>query len=121
MHRIDFKTQFSAAHQIRGYPGDCGDLHGHNFKVRVSVKTKALNKLGIGFDFRELKKLTNEVVDKLDHKNLNNLHQFKELNPTSENIAIYIYQEIKAKLKPPVELDFVQVWEGDSYSASYSQ
>ena len=121
MYRIDFKTQFSAAHQIRRYPGDCGDLHGHNFKVKVSLKTNELDKLGIGFDFRELKKLTNEIVDKLDHQNLNNLPQFKELNPTSENIARYIYHEIKAKFKLPIELDFVQVWEGDSCSASYSE
>jgi 6-pyruvoyltetrahydropterin/6-carboxytetrahydropterin synthase len=81
------ESQFSAAHQLRGYKGKCENLHGHNWRVQVVVNAEKLNEIGLVIDFYELKKTTNEILSSLDHSVLNEIFPFTEINPSSENIA----------------------------------
>jgi 6-pyruvoyltetrahydropterin/6-carboxytetrahydropterin synthase len=95
---IHVKTDFSAAHCLREYEGDCERLHGHNWTVEVFVQCRKLNAIGLGIDFREVKQVLREVVRQLDHSHLNDLSIFRDENPTSENIARFIFGELVKKL-----------------------
>ena len=116
---ISTEAHFSSAHQLRGYPGECREVHGHNFKVKISVQTQEFKNLGFGIDFRELKQILKDVLKKLDHCNLNELPEFKKINPTAENIAKYIWDSLSPKIKEPIKLKEVQVWESDTNSVIY--
>lgn len=119
-YELAIETQFSAAHQIRGYKGDCERLHGHNWRVQVSVSSERLNEIGLAIDFHELKRITNEVVLTLDHSFLNETFPFTEINPSSENIAKWIYDSLKKKIRNEnVRLSAVTVWESETASATY--
>lgn len=114
------ETFFSAAHQLRGYNGDCENLHGHNWKVQVHVLAERLNEIDIAIDFHELKELTEEVISQLDHGFLNEIFPFTEKNPSSENIAKWIYDSLKKKINDGnVHLSAVSVWESETASATY--
>lgn len=120
MYDLTIETNFSAAHQLRGYKGKCEDLHGHNWKVQVHVVAERLNEIEIAIDFHDLKRFTNELVDQLDHGFLNDMFPFTEINPSSENIARWIYDSLKKKINNEnVRLSAVTVWESDSASATY--
>lgn len=119
MYIISIETKFSASHRIKGYKGNCSRIHGHNYRVEVSISSENINKLGMGIDFRELKAISQKVVSSLDHKNLNDVSYFKKNNPTAENIAKYIYKRLKKKLKKPISLDSVTVWETEEYAVTY--
>ena len=86
---------FSAAHSIIDYPGNCEKMHGHNWKVLLSVRTGATDSLGLTVDFRVLKKLLKDALSELDHSVLNELPYFTGRNPTTENIALYIHEKLK--------------------------
>jgi len=116
MFEVRVTGQFSAAHNLRGYRGKCEELHGHNWKVEVIVAGEKLDKTGMLMDFTQLKALLNKVLDRLDHKYISRLTHFKRINPTSENIAKYIYESLKTKTPG---LKSVTVWESDYSSASY--
>ncbi|MGM0441164.1 MAG: 6-carboxytetrahydropterin synthase QueD [Elusimicrobiota bacterium] len=118
MYYITVKTFFSAAHRLRNYNGNCENNHGHNWKVKVTAGFKSLNKNGMAFDFRKLKKMTEAILEKLDHKNLNKLEYFRENNPSSENIAKYIFEKVSAENVPVTS---VKVFETDNYCATYSK
>ena len=109
-------SEFNAAHNLKGYRGRCEQLHGHNWRVEVVVAQKNLNKIGMLIDFKEIKSRLNKVLDRLDHRYLNRLSYFKRINPTSENIAKYIYDNLKPQIS---NLKLVAVWESDNSSASY--
>ena len=94
MFDIFIKTHFAGAHHLRDYPGDCELPHGHNWKVKVTVRAKDVDKIGMGIDFKVLKKHVNEVVDRLDHRDLNAMAEFAVLNPSSEHIAMFIYDNL---------------------------
>ena len=96
MYRLTIHTAFAAAHNLIHYQGDCENLHGHNWKVEVSITTNELDKAGLGVDFKILKKETNSLLKTLDHKYLNELAPFKEISPSSENIARFLYRELTA-------------------------
>ncbi|RLB83924.1 MAG: 6-carboxytetrahydropterin synthase QueD [Deltaproteobacteria bacterium] len=114
------KTHFSAAHSLRGYPGDCARTHGHNWTIEVFVKCKELNEIGIGIDFRNIKKAVKNVLQDLDHFNLNDLPAFKKVNPTSENIARFLYQALRQKLNSDVvEVSKVKASETPGAGVSY--
>lgn len=122
MFEIYIKSDFSSAHFLREYKGKCEDLHGHNWDVEVLILAKNVNKIGIAIDFKELKYKLNAILEKLDHKCLNNLSYFKKINPTSENIAKYIFDQLKPRLKNKfIKLFKVTVWESKSSYASYSR
>lgn len=116
MYSIKIKADFSTAHNLRGYRGKCEELHGHNWKVEVEVLKDKLDKIGMALDFEYLKMKVNKVLEKLDHKYLNNISYFKKVNPTSENIARYIYDNLKSQIS---NLKSVTVWESDDSAASY--
>ena len=98
MFHIFIKSHFSAGHHLRNYPGNCERPHGHNWKVEVTVKTDNLDDLGMGIDFRALKEAVNKVLDTLDHNDLNEHPDFQSINPSSENIAVYIYNNLQNDL-----------------------
>jgi len=119
---IYVKTDFAAAHSLRGYPGDCAQIHGHNWDVEVFVRCSELDEIGIGIDFRDIKQIVNEVLEDLDHSNLNDLPAFKDMNPTSENIARFLYKEISKKLNTDmVKVSKVMVSETPNAGASYRE
>lgn len=98
IYELYAEVRFSAAHTLRDYPGDCARLHGHNWSVKAFVKCEELNHLGMAIDFRTLKTHLKEIINPLDHAHLNELDAFRGINPTSENIARYIYGEMKKRL-----------------------
>ena len=112
---IFIKTHFSGGHHLRDYPGTCETPHGHNWKVKVQVRAHKLDKLGMGIDFKVLKKHVNRVIDDLDHCNLNEHPAFIDQNPSSEHIAMFIFSQLKDELHTDrYELFSVQVRETDS-------
>ncbi|OHE56219.1 MAG: 6-carboxytetrahydropterin synthase QueD [Thermodesulfovibrio sp. RBG_19FT_COMBO_42_12] len=120
MFELMIETDFSAAHQIRGYKGACERLHGHNWKIQVHVVAERLNEIDMVIDFHELKRLTEEVIAPLDHSFLNDIFPFTEKNPSSENIAKWIYDSLRKKINNDnIHLSAVTVWESDGASASY--
>ncbi len=120
MYELTVETSFSAAHQLRGYRGKCEKMHGHNWKVNVHVVAAKLNEIDLAIDFHELKRLANETVSSLDHSFLNELFPFTEKNPSSENIAKWIFDSLRKKLnREGVNLSAVTVWESETASATY--
>jgi len=117
MYNIKADAEFSSAHNLREcYKGKCEDLHGHNWKVEAVVEREGLDKAGMVFDFKFLKTELKAVLEKLDHKYLNEIAYFQQVNPTSENIAKYIYDSLKQSIP---ELKSVTVWESENSSATY--
>lgn len=120
MYELMIETSFSAAHQLRGYMGKCEQLHGHNWKVQVHVTAEKLNEIDIAMDFHDLRRLTNEIIAPLDHTYLNEVFPFTEKNPSSENIAKWIYDQLTKRINNEgIEVSAVTVWESDSASATY--
>lgn len=118
--KLTIKQDFSASHQLRNYGGKCENMHGHNFGVEVVVEGEELDeKVQYLVDFKELKQRTKAVLDKLDHKHLNEVECFTEVNPSSENIAKYIYRQLKSAMPMNVRLAEVSVSEKDSSKATY--
>jgi len=122
MYEVMVEGSFSAAHNLRGYGKKCEKLHGHNWKVQVGIRGGKLDNTGMLVDFREVRDYLEMIMEKLDHKYLNEISHFKVTNPTSENIARFIYSELKARLKSSrYMVNKVTVWESDTASATYSQ
>ena len=122
MYEVIVEGSFSAAHNLRGYKKKCEKLHGHNWKVRVGIRGGELDRTGMLIDFTEVKDYLERILEKLDHKYLNKISHFKVTNPTSENIARFIYTELKALLKGSrYGVNKVTVWESDTTSATYFQ
>ena len=120
IYEVYVKTHFSAAHALRGYLGDCARTHGHNWIIEVYVKCKALDSIGIGVDFRDIKTAVKDVLSGLDHFDLNDLPAFEEVNPTSENIAKYLYYEIGKNLNSDiVRVSKIKVCETPGAGAFY--
>ena len=121
MYHLKIQSHFAAAHNLLNYDGDCENLHGHNWKVEVTVKTVTLDEAGLGIDFKILKKKTNKIMDFLDHKYLNDLEPFKGISTSSEHISKYIFDELeKDLLDTDVVVERVTVWESDNACASYT-
>lgn len=118
MYEVKVMSNFSAAHRLKGYKGKCENLHGHNWRVELIVSSKTLDKSGLLVDFRVLKERLNNIIERLDHTNLNELPQFTKKNPTSENIAKFIFDMLK---KDAVSPQGISVWESDNTSATYSE
>ena len=117
MFELSVEGYFSAAHQVKGYPGDCADIHGHTYRVKVMVRVGKLDKLGMAIDFRMLNDALTEILAGMDHKNLNSISFFREHNATAEYIAKYIFDQIREKIN---NVSAITVWEGPNYSVTYS-
>jgi 6-pyruvoyltetrahydropterin/6-carboxytetrahydropterin synthase len=120
-YEISVERTFSAAHALREYKGKCENLHGHNWRIRISVTGQKLDKMGMLVDFTDLKSALDAVLKKLDHTNLNELNPFNTVNPTAENIAAYIYEGLKKYQLPQIKISSVEVWESEKSSAKYSE
>ena len=115
MYELMIETQFSAAHQLRGYKGKCEALHGHNWRVQVTVSSDKLDELGMVIDFHDLKAMTKEAIASLDHSFLNDVFPFTEINPSSENMAKWIFESLKKKIeKQSISISSVTVWENET-------
>jgi 6-pyruvoyltetrahydropterin/6-carboxytetrahydropterin synthase len=121
MFEVSVEETFAAGHALRNYRGKCENVHGHNYRVQVTLQGPQLDSIGLLVDFVQVKKLIQSVVDRLDHRFLNDLPPFDELNPSAENMAKYFYDEISGGLgqSAPVRVGQVQVWETDTTSATY--
>ncbi|MEN6376280.1 MAG: 6-carboxytetrahydropterin synthase QueD [Smithella sp.] len=120
MYEVTIIKSFSAAHMLKAIGGKCEELHGHNFKVEVTVAAQDLNKSGISIDFRNVKEWLQEILDKLDHKHLNEFPSFVGENPSSENIALYIHKEMKLKTRQAeIKVARVKVWESENAAVTY--
>ena len=118
MYEIKIHSDFSAAHNLRNYRGKCENLHGHNWKIEAVFVYKTLDKDGLAVDFKEVKGLLKKTLEKLDHCYLNETGVFKKTNPTSENIARYIYEDINKNNK---NIFSVSVWENENSCATYKE
>jgi 6-pyruvoyltetrahydropterin/6-carboxytetrahydropterin synthase len=121
MYEVTIKKSFSAAHLLKEIGGKCETLHGHNFHVEISVAADALNEEGLLIDFRVVKGWTDEALEVLDHRYLNELDYFKDRNPSAEAIARFLHERISKKArKAKVTLSRVTVWESDNSRVTYS-
>jgi 6-pyruvoyltetrahydropterin/6-carboxytetrahydropterin synthase len=124
MFEISVEETFAAGHALRGYRGKCENVHGHNYKVRVTLEGERLDSIGLLVDFVLIKGLMHATVDRLDHQFLNDLPPFDVQNPSAENMAKYFYDEIstglhEASLEVPVRVAQVKIWETDTSIAAY--
>lgn len=121
MFELIISLDFEAAHHIREYPGKCQRLHGHNWRVEVCVQGEQLDSLGMLIDFHDLKAEVRQVLMLLDHQYLNELSWFREVNPTAENLARFIYDElvIRERFQQGVAISYVQIWESAHSSVRY--
>ena len=120
MFEISSEMHFSAAHHLNNYNGPCENVHGHNWLVSATVRCNQLNAIGIGIDFKMLKRHLKEVLDTLDHADLNCLFDKLGINPSSENIARFVFDEIAKRLvEPNCSMHRVDVYETPGNCASY--
>ena len=123
MFEVSVEDTFAAGHALRGYRGKCENPHGHNYKVQITLHGERLDNIGLLFDFKDLKSAMNEIIERLDHKFINDLEPFTELNPSAENMAKYFYEEIRTLLhdrtEDRVQVKLVKVWETDTTTATY--
>ena len=120
MYEISVEKHFDAAHFLRGYRGKCEALHGHRFQVVARISAPGLNDTGLAYDFAELKQHLDDILSRFDHTCLNDVPPFDKINPSSENIAATIHDELKLKLAgAPVSLTAIEVWESPQTGVTY--
>ena len=120
MYEISVEKHFEAAHYLRGYKGKCENMHGHRYRIVVKIKADKLNDIGLAYDFTDLKRHLNGILERFDHTCLNDILPFDKINPSAENIASTIYNELKEKLSAdPISLTSVEAWESPEQGVSY--
>jgi 6-pyruvoyltetrahydropterin/6-carboxytetrahydropterin synthase len=121
MFEVTIEQTFAAGHALRNYRGKCENVHGHNYRCQVTVEGRGIDEIGLLIDFVTLKKTLQTVIERLDHQWLNDFPPFDVLNPSAENIAKYIYDELNKGLNMDgaVKLASVRLWETDTSSATY--
>jgi len=124
MFEVTVEHTFAAGHSLREYKGKCENVHGHNYRIQVTVEGERLNRIGLLVDFVDLKRSVRAVCERLDHQFINDLEPFTTLNPSAENLAKYLYDEVTTALDlthsdPPVRISQVKVWETDTSIALY--
>lgn len=125
VYEVSREFVFSAAHQIRMHGGKCERLHGHNWRIRVHARASRLNAIGMVVDFADLQVIVAELCARFDHRNLNEVPPFTEVNTTAENLARYLYEEATRRLLTSesgrVTIARVEVWENDGSLAVYRE
>ena len=122
MYILTVEDTFASAHQLRGYKGKCENIHGHNWKVVLSIKGTKLNNIGLLMDFHDIKSILKKTTDLIDHKNINEVPPFDKINPSSELIAKFISDQITEELKKHgdhIQIDSVTVWESATSRCTY--
>ena len=120
MYEISVEKHFDAAHYLRGYRGKCEEMHGHRYRVVVKVKADKLNDIGLAYDFTELKQHLKDIISRFDHTCLNDVPPFDTINPSAENLAATVYDELKTALaSAPVSITCVEAWESPEQGVSY--
>ena len=121
MYGITVEDHIDAAHYLRGYKGKCEEMHGHRYRVVVKINAEKLDDIGLAYDFSDLKRHLKDILERFDHTCLNDVPPFDKINPSSENIAATIYQELAEKLAAdPVTLTSVEAWETPHQGVIYS-
>ena len=118
MFELSIKQDIAAAHFLRGYEGKCKNLHGHTWQVEVFVEGEELDEVGMVLDFRVMKQRLKTLLDTMDHSCLNDMPYFQEVNPTTENLAKYIYERFQKDVYP-CRLTRVKIWESDITCVTY--
>jgi 6-pyruvoyltetrahydropterin/6-carboxytetrahydropterin synthase len=123
MYEVTVEDGFAAGHYLRNYKGKCENPHGHNYKVRVTLAGRELDHAGLLLDFKDLKSVLKHVIDYLDHKMINDLPPFTELNPSAENLAKYFFDQTNTRLQEVtsgrVGVKTVTIFETDTSIATY--
>ena len=121
MFEVSVEQTFAAGHALRNYKGKCENVHGHNYRVRVTIQGEQLDAAGLLVDFVDIKRLMGGAIEYLDHRFINDLAPFDQINPSAENIAKYFYDRLSAEFKneAPVRISEIRVWEMDTSSAVY--
>lgn len=120
MYELKVLTHFSAAHRLNNFYGKCEALHGHNWKVEIFIRADSLDEAGLVLDFGKIKNHAKELLDEIDHTFLNELPAFRNQNPSSENLARYLFERLSAVINDQrVHVTRVAVWESDNTSAAY--
>jgi len=123
MYEVTVEDSFAAGHYLRHYKGKCENPHGHNYKVRVTLAGEALDRAGLLVDFKDLRDVMKQVIERLDHQMINDLEPFTTLNPSAENLAKYFYDETNSKLRREtngrVRVKDVTIYETDETTARY--
>jgi len=121
-YTLKILTDFASAHTLRGYPGACARMHGHNWKVEAEVVACALDDMGMGVDFKVIKQATRAIAEQLDHRYLNDLEPFAQLNPTAENIAAHFYKQLSTQLNGEhIKVHAVTLWETERACVRYAE
>jgi 6-pyruvoyltetrahydropterin/6-carboxytetrahydropterin synthase len=125
MFEVTVEDTFAAGHYLRNYKGKCENPHGHNYKIRVTLAGAELDKAGLLLDFKDLREVMKHVIDRLDHRMINDVEPFTAINPSAENLAKYFYDESNARLQNAtngrVRVKDVTVFETDTTTAKYSE
>lgn len=122
MFTVKVCSDFSAAHALRGYVGNCARVHGHNWKVEVALRVGELDDIGISVDFRTIRKQTKNIIAQLDHQFINEIKPFDMINPTAENLAKYFFQTLVKQFNTPIiRVADVTIWETDRAGVSYAE
>ena len=116
MYELSIEDTFDAAHRIPDYHGNCRNVHGHTYKVAAVFRFKELGECDMAIDFKIVKSILKTVLEYFDHKYINELPEFKILNPTAENLAAFIYNKIKLEIK---QISSVSIWETPTSCAKY--
>lgn len=119
MYDLTIKGHFDAAHALRGYPGECVNLHGHTWDVEVTVRGEELDEVGIVYDFKTLKDDLASVLEPLDHAYLNEVPPFDAMNATAENLARHVYEQLAGRMPPGIGVVEVGVWESPIAKLTY--
>lgn len=122
VYTLKILTDFASAHTLRDYPGACSRMHGHNWKVEVEVTAERLNDIGMGIDFKEIKRATRQVTEELDHRYLNEIPPFDRINPTAENIAAHIFKCVSDLVNQDgLRVASVTLWETERACVRYQE
>jgi 6-pyruvoyltetrahydropterin/6-carboxytetrahydropterin synthase len=123
MFEVTVERGFSSGHFLRNYKGKCENPHGHNYKVRITLRGEALDHAGLLLDFRDLKQVMRPVIDRLDHQMINDIEPFTTINPSAENLAKYFYEETNRQLAEMtggrVRVKDCTIYETDTTTATY--
>ncbi len=121
-YTLKILTDFASAHTLSGYPGACARMHGHNWKIEVEVNASGLDAIGMGVDFKVIKQATRDLAGQLDHRYLNELEQFTEINPTAENIAAWFYRQLSEQLNNDrIAVHAITLWETERACVRYAE